>query len=130
MSLSPPERRWAWGWALVVMGAAGLPYLFLLLITPHGRVFWGFVNNPDDHCVYLAWMRQAEMGRFFLSNLFTGDPQPGRTINLFFWLLGNFARLTHLPLAVVDHLARTGFGALLLVLVYHLAAFLTDDLLA
>jgi len=53
MSLSAAERRWAWGWALAVMIAASLPYLFLLLITPPGRVFWGFVNNPDDHCVYL-----------------------------------------------------------------------------
>src|SRR5207245_111423 len=51
-------------------------------------------------------------------------------INLFFWVLGLFARVTHLPLALVDHVARFGFGALLLVLVYHLAAILTDDLLS
>jgi hypothetical protein len=112
------------------MLVASLPYLLLLLITPPGRVFWGFINNPDDHCVYLAWMRQAEQGRFFFTNLFTGDPQPGRTINLLFWLLGLFGRMTHLPLALVDHLARVGFGALLLVLVYHLAACFTDNLLA
>src|SRR5438105_1795999 len=127
MSLSADERRWAWGWALAVMAAVSLPYLFLLAITPPGRVFWGFVNNPDDHCVYLAWMRQAESGRFFLQNLFTGDPQPGRTINLFFWLLGVLARITHLPLSLAYHLARFGFGALLLVLVYYLAALLTED---
>lgn len=130
MSLSAAERRWAWGWGLVVMVAASLPYLFLLLITPPGRVFWGFVNNPDDHCVYLAWMRQAELGRFFFTNLFTGDPQPGRTINLFFWVLGLLGRLTHLPLAIVDHLARFGFGALLLALVYQLAACFTENRLA
>src|SRR5712692_10487328 len=130
MSLSAAERRWAWGWALVVMAAASLPYLLLLGITPPGRVFWGFVNNPDDHCVYLAWMRQAADGHFFFQNLFTGDRQPGRTINLFFWTLGMLARFTHLPLALVYHLARFGFGALLLVLVYHLAAFLTEDRLA
>src|SRR5712691_6443530 len=130
MPLPAAERRWAWGWALAAMAVASLPYLFLLGVTPPGRVFWGFVNNPDDHCVYLAWMRQAADGHFFLQNLFTGDRQPGRTINLFFWALGLFARFTHLPLALVYHLARFGFGALLLVLVYHLAAFLTEDLLA
>lgn len=130
MPLPAAERRWAWGWALGVMAAASLPYLLLLAITPPGRVFWGFVNNPDDHCVYLAWMRQAADGHFFLRNLFTGDRQAGRTINLFFWALGILARVTHLPLALVYHLARFGFGALLLVLVYHLAAFLSEDLLS
>jgi hypothetical protein len=112
------------------MAAASLPYLLLFAVAPPGRVFWGFVNNPDDHCVYLAWMRQAADGHFFLQNLFTGERQPGRTINLFFWTLGMLARFTHLPLALVYHLARFGFGALLLVLVYHLAAFLTEDRLA
>jgi hypothetical protein len=127
MPVTAAERRWAWGWALAVMSLASLPYLLLWAITPPGRVFWGFVNNPDDHCVYLAWMRQAEQGHFFLQNLFTGDPHPGRQINLFFWLLGLLGRITHLPLALVYHLARFGFGALLLVLAYDLAAFLTED---
>jgi hypothetical protein len=127
MPLPAAERRWAWSWALLVMVAASLPYLLLLAITPPGRVFWGFVNNPDDHCVYLAWMRQAADGHFFFRNLFTGDRQSGLTVNLFFWALGTFARFTHLPLAIVYHLARFGFGTLLLVLVYHLAAFVTED---
>src|SRR5881409_3551854 len=72
-------------------------------------------------------MRQAEQGQFFLLNLFTSDPQSGLTINLFFWILGLLGRVTHLPLALIYHLARFGFGALLLVLVYHLTAFLTED---
>ncbi|HLB77720.1 MAG TPA: hypothetical protein VJO72_11855, partial [Candidatus Dormibacteraeota bacterium] len=130
MPLPAAERRWAWGWALAAMAVASLPYLFLLGVTPPGRVFWGFVNNPDDHCVYLAWMRQVADGHFFVQNLFTGDRQSGRSINLFFWALGTLARFTHLPLALVYHLARFGFGAFLLVLVYHLAALLTEDRLS
>jgi hypothetical protein len=129
MTVSSAERRWAWGCALAVVTLASLPYLLLWAITPPGALFWGFVNNPDDHCVYLAWMRQAAEGHFFLRNLFTGDPHRGLTINLFFWLLGTLARITHLPLALVYHLARAGFGAGLLVLVYHLAALLTEDCL-
>src|SRR5438445_9695793 len=127
MPLPAAERRWAWRWALLVIAAASLPYLLLLAITPPGRVFWGFVNNPDDHCVYLAWMRQAADGHFFFRNLFTGDPQSGRTINLFFWALGSLAGIIHLPLALIYHLARFGFGVLLLVRVYHFAAFLSED---
>src|SRR5436189_2752495 len=110
MPVSAAERRWAWGWALVAVALASLPYVLLLRRTPAGHVFWGFVNNPDDHCVYLAWMRQAEQGHFFFRNLFTGDPQSGRTINLFFWVLGVLARLTHLSLPLVYHLARAGGG--------------------
>jgi hypothetical protein len=127
MPVAAAERRWAWGSALAVMALVSLPYLMLWAITPPQGVFWGFVQNPDDHCVYLAWMRQAWQGQLFFENLFTTDPQRGLTINLFFWLLGKLARLTHLPLALVYHLARAGFGALLLVLVYHLAAFFTED---
>jgi hypothetical protein len=127
MPVAVAERRWAWGCALAVMAIVSLPYLLLWAIQPPGASFWGFVQNPDDHCVYLAWMRQAWQGQLFFENLFTTDPQRGLTINLFFWLLGSLARLVHLPLALVYHLARVGFGALLLVLVYHLAAFFTES---
>src|SRR3989442_11370530 len=120
MPLPASERRWVWIAAIAVATLASLPYLLLWAITPPDKLFWGFVNNPDDHCVYLAWMRQAEQGQFFFQNLFTTAPQRGLTINLFFLLLGLLGRVTHLPLAVVYHLARFGFGVLLLVLVYYL----------
>src|SRR5687768_17482705 len=114
MQLSPAERRWAWTVALLVMAAVSLPYVLLVSVAPPETVFWGFLNNPDDHCVYLAWMRQADQGQFFFQNLFTGDEQRGRTVNLFFWALGTFARIAHLPLALVYHLARFACGAVLL----------------
>jgi hypothetical protein len=125
--LSAAERRWAWSAALLIMAAVSLPYLLLAGIAPDDTVFWPYLNNPDDHAVYVAWMRQAEQGGFFFQNLYTGEEQRALTVNLFFWVLGSIARFTHLPLVLIDHLARVGFGALLLVLVYQLAAFFTED---
>src|SRR3989442_11142723 len=111
MPLPASERRWVWIAAIAVATLASLPYLLLWAITPPDKVFWGFVNNPDDHCVYLAWMRQAEQGQLFLRNLFTSDPQSGLTINLFFLLLGLLGPVTHPPPALIFHLARLGLGA-------------------
>jgi hypothetical protein len=94
---------------------ASVPYLWGWLITPPGQVYTGFAaNNIDDTAVYLAWMRQAEDGHFFLRNQFSIEPQRGVLFNLFFWLLGIITRVTHLPAIAVYHGARVVCGALLL----------------
>src|SRR5438046_491079 len=71
------EWRWCLGAAAVVMALTCLPYLWLWRMTPPGLQFLGFPVGPDDQCVYLAWMRQAADGHFFLRSLWTNDPQRG-----------------------------------------------------
>jgi hypothetical protein len=87
------------------------PYLYGWMHTPLGHVYTGLTLNIDDADVYLTWMRQAADGAFFQRNLFTTEDQKGILFNLWFLLLGNIARLTHLPLIAVYHLGRVLGGA-------------------
>ena len=96
-----------------------LPALMAFALVPSGGLTMPTATNVDDHLVYAAWMKQAMEGRFFFENRFTLDPQPGLTVHLFFWAIGNVARLTGIPLAMV--LAKAGFSVLT---VFALAALL------
>lgn len=86
-----------------------LPYLFGAWLALGRKYFWIYYNL-DDHCVYLAWIRQAQEGHFFFENRFTTDPQPRLSANLFFWMVGTLARWTGLPVLLLFHLARMGLG--------------------
>ncbi len=120
----PPrqELRWAALIAAAIMLLTCLPYLYGLLIRPAGDYYSGLLTNPDEHNVYLAYMRQAWDGAFLLIDPFTSELQSGRVINLFFLPLGILSRLAHLPLPVVYHLARLAAGWLLLMAIYWLGA--------
>ncbi len=106
---------------------ASFPYIFGYGIAPHGYKFIGCTYNPDDVCVYLSWMRQAADGHFFLRNLFTTEHQNGNGFNLLFLFMGNFARITHLPLMAVFHLFRIISGIGLLLAVYGMAGIWFRD---
>lgn len=101
----------------MLLGA--VPYLFALAIQPEGTLYLGVHSNFDDHAVYAAWAKQAQEGRFFFENRFTTDSQPSLTVNLYFFLVGNLARIAGLPLSM--HLAKAAFGVLFLMALYRLA---------
>jgi hypothetical protein len=107
-----------------------LPYLHGLSIRPEGAYYSGLLTNPDEHNVYLAYMKQVQEGRFFLIDPFTSEPQQGRVLNVFFLGLGLVARFTRLGLPVVYHMARVVSGWLLLMAIYCLAAQAISDLRA
>ncbi|MDW8103982.1 MAG: hypothetical protein RMK92_03125 [Armatimonadota bacterium] len=86
-----------------------LPYLFGAWLALGRKYFW-IHYNVDDHCVYLAWIRQAQEGHFFFENRFTTDPQPRLSVNLFFWAIGTVARWTGLPVLLLFHCIRIGLG--------------------
>ncbi len=111
------ERRWALWVALLTMLLTLVPYL-IGWMGAQGRQFMWLGYNLDDSCVYLSWMRQAAGGSFRALNLFTTDAQSGTLLNPLFLALGWIARLTHLPLLAVYHLARLGFGVILIMVVW------------
>ncbi len=118
------ELRWAGGFAVVAMLVLSIPYLYGLSIRPEGTYYSGLLANPDEHNVYLAYMKEVQDGRFFLINPFTSESeaQEGRVLNIFFLKLGLVARFTRLGLPVVYHIARLASGWLLLMAIYYLAA--------
>ena len=129
LKIERAELRWVCLMAALVMLFTLLPYYFGLFITPEGMKFMGWIHNPDEHNVYLSWMRQAREGQLFFFDRFTTEPQAARFFNLFFLVLGFASRVTHLPLVVIYHLARLLFGFLLLAAIYALAARFTSNLI-
>ena len=117
--------RWFWIFAAVTLLLSALPYLYAWAIQPEGTLYLGVHSNYDDHCVYAAWMKQAQEGRFFFDNRFTNDPQPRLTINLYFWLAGTLARVVGIPLA--DHICKAVFGLFFLMALYGLVRRLSDS---
>jgi len=118
--------RGEWPWASLVSAAVMLatcfPYLLGWGLTSPGSYYSGLLTNPDEHNVYLSLMRQARDGAWLFSDLFTSEPQRGLVLNVLWLKLGILARLTHLSLPVVYHIARVGAGWLLLMALYVLAA--------
>lgn len=129
LRLTRSEWRWAAAVSLVVMALTCAPYLFGWYITPPGFRYMGLLANPDEHNVYLAWMREAADGRLLFIDPFTTEPQRAGFFHGFFLILGMAARLTHLPLVWIYHIARAISGWLLLVGVYALAAEIFDGVL-
>lgn len=76
--------------------------------------YLGTPFNTDDHMVYSAWMWQAREGQFFFDNRFAVDAQPGLTVHLYFWVLGQIAKLTGLVEASQIGRALGSFGVVML----------------
>jgi hypothetical protein len=129
-TVTPPEWRWVLLASLAVVAVTCIPYLFGWYITPPGYRYMGLLANPDEHNVYLGWMRQAERGRLLFFDPFTTEPQQAGFFHGFFLVLGFAARTTHAPLIGIYHIARVVSGLLLLTGVYALAAQLCGGLLA
>ena len=117
-SANKSDIRWAVWVSIGIVALSCVPYIIGYALVPAGFSFIGTTFNTDDALVYLSWMRQAADGHFFIRNLFTTEPQVGHGFNIFFLFLGTFARVTHLPLIAVFHLARILSAIGLLLAVY------------
>lgn len=108
------ERLFYLGFGALTLLLASIPYLYGWLTTPASHVYTGFTYNIDDGAVYLAWMREAARGQFFIHNPFSVELQRNVLFNLFYLLLGAIVRLTGLGAMVVYQTARVISGGLLL----------------
>lgn len=94
-----------------------VPIIFLLLLvalpvvmgwqqSDAGKVFGGFVFNPLDGNTYLAKMHQGWRGDWKFVLPYTAEQSAGSYLFLYYLFLGHLARLLHLPLIWMYHLAR------------------------
>ena len=83
-----------------------LPYLAAALRTPTGYVFSGVLTAYDDTFTYFAWMRQGADGHVLMCDPFTSEPQTCEFFLPLWYLLGLFARVTHIPIVLTFHAAR------------------------
>jgi arabinosyltransferase C len=93
-----------------------LPTVIGFFGAPAGTTYLGEPYNTDDHMVYAAWMHQAQRGHLMMDNRFAVDSQPGLTVNLYFFAVGQLSRLVGIPIA--SNLARITFGVLFAYLLY------------
>ncbi len=97
--------------ASLVIAATTLPYVLAATLQPRGYTFGGFLLNPLDGFSYLAKMRQGAGGAWLFHLPYAAEQGPGVFLFAYYLLLGNVARLVHLPLLITFHLARV-LGAL------------------
>ena len=121
------ERGYVLQWAIAAVFVSSIVYAWGWLITPSEFQFLGLTHNIDDGAVYLSWMCQAADGHFFIRNLFTNEPQVGGQFNVLFLLMGNCARLLHLPLITAFHLFRCASAIVLVWSVWRFSKLFLDD---
>ena len=112
---------------LVLVIASSLPYFIAWVVAPEGAHFTGLIFNPQDGNSYIAKMRQGFVGFWSFRLAHTSEPHAGALVYLFYLLLGHVVRWTGLPLIVVYHVARAAGGAVMLLALYGLASWLSDD---
>src|SRR5687768_18323267 len=89
-------------WLLVLLIAVLVPLLSMIPTwngyvaeRPPEKIFMGFRFMADDHFQYAGFIsRSAEEGKLFTENPFTTEPQKGRFVLLYMWMVGQIARLT------------------------------------
>ena len=119
MSSSPPtalsqrEKRWGLVLLLTFIALVSLPYLWFSLLTPEGFTWGGLFFSADDQNVHLMWAKQAQMGSFFIRDLFTteGLSSGDRPIffNLFAFVIGLLSR-SGIDAIFFYHTARVAFA--------------------
>lgn len=131
------RREWLWAlaWSAAALTLTCVPYLLGVTQSSESRVFGGFVLGVEDQYSYIAKMGTGARGAWLFHNVYTSEPHNGALIYSFYILLGHIAGLVagwgHWPLTetmvAVDHVARVGLGALLLLTLYRFVAVFTSS---
>lgn len=99
--------------SVVVLLAITLPYGYAAQSAEENDIFGGFLLNPKDGNTYLAKMYQGWEGSWKYTLPYTPQDSQGAYIFLYYLALGHLARINHLPLIWVYHVARI-LGAIIL----------------
>ncbi len=107
-------RGFAWPcWAAFCAAAAALPYFAARAAAPEGsRYLWILPPYAADSQAYLAWERQAQLGRILFKFKYTSVPHAPFVFQPFFLLVGRTAAWTGVDLGLVQLAFKTA-GVLL-----------------
>ena len=89
----PVEWPWIIAASLVIVAAAGLPYLLAYRVPPD-HIFMGVLVNPADGNSYFAKMREGWRGDWLFTLPYTAQPGAGALIFTYYLFLGHVARWT------------------------------------
>lgn len=99
-----------------------LPFVLAQNAADPQHQFAGFLLNPIDGFSYLAKMRQGFDGAWSFTLPYTATAGEGAAINLYYLLLGHFARLAGWGLAFTFSIARIAGAVALCAALYRLFA--------
>jgi hypothetical protein len=128
-------RRGAAAAALVLgtamLAVSQMPHVWALRTEWRGslpdRTYAGYpVMYADEAATYLAWIRQAREGRFFLSDRFTPEEHPRNYVNVLFSTMGAVAAVTGLSEQTVYSGARVLLGAIVLWMLWAVAGVMFE----
>ncbi len=121
-TVAKSEQRWAFGWAIAIVGLTSLPYLLAWWLAPAGTQYTGLLVNHFDGASYFAKMQQGARGDWLFHLAFSPEAHDGTFIFTFYLALGHLAAATRLPIPLVYHLARAAAGLVLLLVGYRFFA--------
>ena len=123
------DRRWIWGFALLVMGFTTLPYLLGYARQGEDWVYSGFLFGVEDGHSYIGKMLRGSQGEWLFRTPYTPFLQGGVFMYFPYLLLGKLAAPPgqHEQLVALYHLFRLVGGIALVFSTYDfLAIFLHD----
>ncbi len=113
-------------WSALVAALTAIPYALAQLWAGPNRYFAGFLWGPDEGNVYLAWIRQASEGHFFLANQYTTATQHPHFFNAFLYVLGAACHYLGLQPIGAFHAARLLGIPVAIFAFYRLVAYVSE----
>src|SRR3989338_10887560 len=106
-TITTSEWRFVCWLTLAVLALTGLPYLYGSWSAPAGTTYDGLhALAPGDVPVYYSYLYQIKAGEVLVKDLFTDEPQPLGTFNVWWFLVGTVARWLNLSLPLAFQLSR------------------------
>jgi hypothetical protein len=129
MIVKTGERRWALGFAVVVMVITTLPYLLGFWRQGKDWYFTGFVFGVEDGNSYIAKMLSGSEGAWLFRTPYTAFPQSGFLAFLPYIILGKLTAPPgeHEQLVVLFHLFRWAAGIACILATYDFVAIFIED---
>lgn len=127
--VSRVERRWVFGFGLVVMALTMIPYLAGFLSEGEAYRFTGFVFGAEDGNSYIAKMLMGSHGAWLFRTPYTAYDQGGVVMFLPYILLGKLSRYpgSHDQLVFLYHAFRFIAGLLVILATYDFLALFVRD---
>lgn len=105
------------------------PYLYQPFFNHPDKIYIGSFPILTDLPTYLAKMAQGEEGHWLIMDRFTSEPHQAAPLYLFYTLLGQIARLTHISITSIFLISRFFFGLLFfLTIIYFIKYFVENEL--
>ncbi|NCF75157.1 MAG: hypothetical protein GWO87_01565 [Xanthomonadaceae bacterium] len=92
--------------SIIAIIFTSLPYLYGYFNSSNEYFYTGAHLAPTDLFVYESYINQIKDGNIMLENLFNNELFPEKNFNIFWLIIGLFAKIFHLSAFLAFHLTR------------------------